>query len=156
MHKYTRLAESDSTEAQTMHGVRLAVACGVHCKHVDGSLKVRGVRIMAECMHTHFQRRAAMESVSASRVTRVSEGLGAYYKSAVWGQRSSAKEGLRRVTHQAAKVAHGFGVAPSCTLSMSVWISIWRAEDAYDCTHLCMLNQMLSAEVWSCGEPRIG
>ena len=54
MHKYTPLAESDSTEASTMHGVRLAVACGVHCKHVDGSLKVRGARITAECMHTHF------------------------------------------------------------------------------------------------------
>ena len=53
MYKYTPLAESDSTEAQTMHGVRLAVACGVHCKHAEGSLKVRGVRITAVCMHTH-------------------------------------------------------------------------------------------------------
>ena len=78
MHNYTPLAESDSTEAQTMHGVRLAVACGVHCKHVDGSLKVRGVRIMPECMHTHFQRRAAMKSISASEVSRVSKVLKAY------------------------------------------------------------------------------
>ena len=85
MHNYTPLAESDSTEAQTMHGVRLAVACGVHCKHADGSWKVRGVRIMAECMHTHFLRRAAIESISASEVSRVSEVLGAYYKAAIWG-----------------------------------------------------------------------
>ena len=95
MHIYTPLAESDSTEAQTMHGVRLAVACGVHCKHADGSLKVRGVQIMAECMHTHFLRRAAMESISASEVSRVSEVLGAYYKSAIWGQRSSISTELR-------------------------------------------------------------
>ena len=73
MHNYTPGAESDSTEAQTMHGVRLAVACGAHCKHADGSLKVRGVRIMAECMRTHFPLRAAMKSISASRVSRVSK-----------------------------------------------------------------------------------
>ena len=75
MHNYTPLAESHSTEAQTMHGVRLAVACGVHCKHADGSLKVRGVRIMAKCMHTHFPRRAAIRSISASNVSRVSRGI---------------------------------------------------------------------------------
>ena len=73
MHKYTPLAESDSTEAQTMHGVRLAVAYGVHCKHVEGSLKVRGVRITAECMQTLFQWRAAVKAkaISASDISRV-------------------------------------------------------------------------------------
>ena len=162
MHNYTPLAESDSTDAQTMHGVRLAVACGVHCKHAVGSLKVRGVRIMAGCMHTHFLRRAAMKSISPSRVSRVSRVLGAHYKSAVWGQRSSAKDRVRRVTHQAAKVAHGFGVVPSCTLSMSGSFSFWRPPREWSgrCirlyTSVHAKHKMLSTEIRSCGVPRIG
>ena len=154
MHNYTPLAESDSTEASTMHGVRLAVACGIQCEHSSGSLKVRGVRITAECIHTPFFKwRAAVEVISASNDSRVDGSIGACYKPAFWGQQSSAKVAERRVTHQAAKVALEFGVVPRCTHSKCGSISDWRPprEWGVGCTQLYTSihakHQRLSTEI---------
>ena len=50
MHNYTPLAESESTEASTTHGVRHAVACGVHGEQDSGSLRFA----VSELQQTHM------------------------------------------------------------------------------------------------------
>ena len=54
-----------------MHGVRHAVACGVHCEQCDGSLRFV-VSELRQNAHASFRMWCdAVESVSASNVTRV-------------------------------------------------------------------------------------
>ena len=90
-HAYPHpLAESHSTEASTMHGVRLAVACSVHGDQRIGSLRF----VVSELQQTHrhvFHVARSRRVISASKLTRLRDGLRAYYKSAIKNQRSSAK-----------------------------------------------------------------
>ena len=70
MHKYTPLAESDSTEASTMHGVRHAVACSVQGDEYTGSLKFMVLELRQ--VHTHlFNVVHCRGVISASKVSRI-------------------------------------------------------------------------------------
>ena len=72
MHNYTPLAESDSTEASTVHGVRLAVACGVQGDQHTGSLRL--VVLELQQTHTHvFNGARFCGLISASKASRLSE-----------------------------------------------------------------------------------
>ena len=140
-----------------MHGVRLAVACGVHCEHCNGCLMFV-VFELRQYAHTRLFQvvRCRGGHQREQRLQGYEKGLGAYYKAAVWGQQSSAKVTERRVTHQAAKVALEFGVVPSCTHSECVSFSDWRPPhewgvgciQLYTSMHAKHRCSALKSELW--------
>ena len=74
MHIYTPLAESDSTEASTMHGVRSAVACSVHGDQCIGSLRFV-VSEFAANAQTCFPRSAKLQSHQCEQCCKVSQKI---------------------------------------------------------------------------------